>query len=82
MDRRAIACFDQALTDAGFTIEPLRRVLHDYVAWTTRITMAPYPHPSTKTGSRNGVSHCPRGQTDPSTLPLDGRRSRHTLTAA
>src|SRR5262249_15847789 len=27
MDRRAIACFDQALTQAGLTQEPLRTVL-------------------------------------------------------
>src|SRR3954469_19730814 len=34
MDRRAIACFDQALEDTGFaTNEPLRDVLHDYFAW-------------------------------------------------
>src|SRR3954447_9421576 len=26
MDRRAIACFDEALTDAGFTTDPLRQV--------------------------------------------------------
>ncbi|NUR88388.1 MAG: oxidoreductase [Nonomuraea sp.] len=42
MDERAIACFDQALEDAGLTAEPLRRVLHDYFAWTTRTTMARY----------------------------------------
>jgi hemoglobin len=42
MDRRAIACFDQALTDVGLTAEPLRQVLHDYFAWTTTTTMARY----------------------------------------
>ena len=42
MDRRAIACFDQALEDAGLTAEPLRRVLHDYFAWATTTTMAAY----------------------------------------
>jgi hemoglobin len=42
MDRRAIACFDQALADAGLTAEPLRRVLHDYFAWTTTTTMGRY----------------------------------------
>jgi hemoglobin len=42
MDRRAIACFDQALADAGFTAEPLRQVLHDYFAWATKTTMARY----------------------------------------
>lgn len=36
MDRRAIACFDQALEDVGLTTgEPLRQVLHDYFAWAT-----------------------------------------------
>jgi len=42
MDRRAIACFDQALTDVGLTAEPLRQVLHDYFAWATTTTMARY----------------------------------------
>jgi hemoglobin len=42
MDRRAIACFDQALADVGLTAEPLRRVLHDYFAWATTTTMARY----------------------------------------
>ena len=42
MDRRAIACFDQALQDVGLTAEPLRRVLHDYFAWATTTTMARY----------------------------------------
>lgn len=41
MDERAIACFDQALADVGFT-EPLRRVLHDYFAWATTATMSRY----------------------------------------
>jgi hemoglobin len=43
MDRRAIACFDQALEDAGLdAAEPLRQVLHDYFAWATTTTMARY----------------------------------------
>jgi hemoglobin len=42
MDRRAIACFDQALADCGLTTEPLRQVLHDYFAWATTITMSRY----------------------------------------
>ena len=42
MDQRAIACFDQALDDAGLTDEPLRQVLHDYFAWATTTTMAAY----------------------------------------
>src|SRR6266705_6538895 len=53
MDRRAIACFDQALADIGLagvglsgTVpagdNKLRQVLHDYFAWATTTTMARY----------------------------------------
>jgi hemoglobin len=43
MDRRAIACFDRALADAGLADdEGLREVLHDYFAWATRNTMSRY----------------------------------------
>lgn len=42
MDERAIRCFDEALSDAGFTTEPLRQVLYDYFAWATTTTMARY----------------------------------------
>ncbi len=43
MDRRAIACFDQALSDAGFGADdPVRQVLFDYFAWATTTTMARY----------------------------------------
>jgi hemoglobin len=43
MDSRAIACFDQALDDAGLSSdETLRQVLHDYFAWATRTSMARY----------------------------------------
>ena len=35
MDRRAVSCFDAALTDVGITDDPLRSVLHDYFAWAT-----------------------------------------------
>jgi hypothetical protein len=36
MNERAVACFDQALTDAGFDAgSPVRKVLHDYFAWST-----------------------------------------------
>lgn len=42
MDRRAIACFDQALTDVGFASgDPLRQVLHDYFTSATT-TMSRY----------------------------------------
>jgi hemoglobin len=43
MDRRAIACFDQALDDVGLKAdEPVRQVLHDYFAWATTTTMSRY----------------------------------------
>jgi hemoglobin len=43
MDRRAIACFDQALVDTGLAGDDrLRQVLHDYFAWATTTTMARY----------------------------------------
>ena len=43
MDRRAIACFDQALADIGLADEDrLRQVLHDYFAWATRTTLSRY----------------------------------------
>lgn len=43
MDRRAIVCFDQALTDAGLSDDdPVRRVLYDYFDWATTTTMSRY----------------------------------------
>jgi hemoglobin len=43
MDRRAIACFDEAMADAGLAgDERLRQVLHDYFAWATTTRMARY----------------------------------------
>ncbi len=43
MDRRAIACFDQALTDVGLVEDGLlRQVLHDYFAWATTTIMSRY----------------------------------------
>jgi hemoglobin len=43
MDRRAIACFDQALADVGLARDStLGQVLHDYFAWATTTTMARY----------------------------------------
>ena len=43
MDRRAIACFDQALADIGLAGDDrLRQVLHDYFVWATTTTMSRY----------------------------------------
>lgn len=43
MDRRAIACFDAALSDVGLADDDrLRSVVHDYFEWTTTTTMSRY----------------------------------------
>jgi hemoglobin len=43
MDRRAIACFDQAMQDVGLVTDgPVWAVLHDYFAWATTTAMAGY----------------------------------------
>ena len=43
MDRRAIACFDQALDDVGLRAnDSLRQVLRDYFAWATTTSMSRY----------------------------------------
>ena len=43
MDRRAIACFDQALDDVGIGADDrLRETLHNYFAWATTTTMSRY----------------------------------------
>jgi hemoglobin len=43
MDRRAIACFDQAMTDVAIPEhDPVRAVLLDYFAWATTTTMSRY----------------------------------------
>lgn len=56
MDRRAIACFDQALVDVGITAEPLRTVLYDYFAWATNVSMTRY---------HGSAADVPRGLTIP-----------------
>lgn len=44
MDRRALACFDAALVDAGLARDDrLAGVLHDYFAWATSAVMGRYP---------------------------------------
>jgi hemoglobin len=42
MDRRAIACFDEAMVDVGLADAALRKVLHDYFSWATTTSMARY----------------------------------------
>jgi hemoglobin len=48
MDRRAIACFDAALTDVEIARhDRLWRVLHDYFTWATTTTMSRYHQSAT-----------------------------------
>lgn len=56
MDQRAIACFDQALADAGLTDEPLRQVLHDYFAWATTTTMCRHTNTPPTTSRKASAS--------------------------
>jgi hemoglobin len=43
MDERAIACFDQAMTDIALPeSDPVRHALHEYFAWATHTSMARY----------------------------------------
>ncbi len=43
MDRRAIACFDEALADTGLAGDGrISQVLHDYFEWATTNSMARY----------------------------------------
>ena len=57
MDQRAIACFDEALEDAGLTAEPLRQVLNDYFAWATTTTMARYHDSADDVPARLSIPH-------------------------
>src|SRR5262245_48210680 len=43
MDRRAVACFETALEDAGVRDAALKRALLDYFTWATTDAMAAYP---------------------------------------
>jgi hemoglobin len=44
MDRRAIACFEQALSDAGMDDDPpLWQALRDYFVWATTTAIFRYP---------------------------------------
>ena len=58
MDRRAIACFDQSLTDVGLAEDDrLRQVLHDYFAWATTTTMARYHRSAADVPDGLGIPH-------------------------
>jgi hemoglobin len=58
MDRRAVACFDQALVDVGLaTDERLRQTLHDYFSWATTSSMAGYPDSADDVPDGLGMPH-------------------------
>jgi hemoglobin len=58
MDRRAIACFDQAMDDAGLDAAgPLRQVLHDYFAWAAATTMSRYHEPADEVPEDMHIPH-------------------------
>jgi hemoglobin len=58
MDRRAIACFDQALADVGLVNDgALRQVLHDYFAWATTKTMSRYHQSADDVPNGLSISH-------------------------
>ncbi len=58
MDVRAVACFDQALADAGLDGDDrLRQVLHDYFTWATTTTMSRYHDSADDVPSGLGIPH-------------------------
>ena len=58
MDRRAIACFDQAMDDAGLDAAgPLRQVLQDYFAWAATTTMSRYHEPADEVPEDMHIPH-------------------------
>jgi hemoglobin len=58
MDRRAIACFDQALTDVGLADDDrLGHVLHDYFLWATTTTMSRYHGSADELPEGLGIPH-------------------------
>jgi hemoglobin len=58
MDRRAIACFDQALDDVGIGADhPVGQALHDYFAWSTTEAMSAYPGSADDVPSGLGIPH-------------------------
>ena len=58
MDQRAVACFDQALVDAGLAgNERLRQSLHDYFAWATHTSMTRYQRSKDDVPDGLGLPH-------------------------
>lgn len=72
MDRRAIACFDQALSDVGLAEGDQRRVaLHDYFAWATTTTMSRYHQSADDVPDRLQIPHWSWNGLQPPTDPAE-----------
>ena len=79
MDRRAIACFDQALLEAGLADDKwLRQVLHDYFAWATTTTMSRY-HSSAQTDRYRRAGETPSTRGTPRSSPTESAAFRADL---
>lgn len=58
MDRRAIACFDEALAETGLAGDDrVGKVLHDYFEWTTTNSMARYHRSEDDVPDGLGIPH-------------------------
>jgi hemoglobin len=58
MDRRAIACFDEALVDAGLAVDArLQKVLHDYFEWATTNSLSGYHRSEDDVPDGLGIPH-------------------------
>ena len=80
IDRRAIECFDVALSDAGLAADgALRQVLHDYFAWATTTTLSRY-HGSAK-DVPDGL-HIPRWSWYGLVAETDGPEGSRVVTAS
>ncbi len=72
MDRRAIACFDEALVDVGLAEdERLRQVLRDYFAWATTTTMSRYHRSADEVPDDLAIPHWSWDGLVPGTGPQD-----------
>ena len=59
MDRRAIACFDQALADVGLADDNrVRQALYEYFAWATTTTMSRYHRSADDVPDRLRIPRC------------------------
>lgn len=73
MDRRAIACFDQAMADVDLASDDLlRQTLHDYFAWATTTTMSRYHESEADVPAGLAIPHWTWDGLVAATDPADG----------